>query len=89
MNLSLTDEEIMNDILNSQKHMTDVYNTFSNECVHQPVRNDFLNILREEHNMQCSVFTEMQKRGWYAPPDAQQQMIDQTRTKYQNIAQSL
>ena len=85
----LSVEEIMNDILSSQKHITGVYNTFSNECTHQAMRNDFLNILREEHNIQVDVFTEMQKRGWYAPPEAQQQMIDQTNTKFQNVAQSL
>ena len=55
----LSDEEIMNDILSSQKHITGVYNTFSNECTHQALRNDFLNILREEHNIQVDVFTEM------------------------------
>ena len=38
---------------------------------------------------EVDVFTEMQKRGWYAPPEAQQQMIDQTKTKFQNVAQSL
>lgn len=32
---SLSDEEIMNDILSSEKHITSVYNTYSNECVHQ------------------------------------------------------
>ena len=85
----LSDEEIMNDILSSQKHITGVYNTFSNECTHQALRNDFLNILREEHNIQVDVFTEMQKRGWYAQPEAQQQMIDQTKTKFQHVAQSL
>ena len=30
MDASFTDKEIMDDILSSQKHITDVYNTFSN-----------------------------------------------------------
>lgn len=64
--MNLTDEEMMNDLLTSQKHITGVYNSFSNECTHQPLRNDFLNILREEHAMQSNVFTEIQKRGWYS-----------------------
>ena len=48
-----------------------------------------LNILRENHMIQADLFTEMQKRGWYSPQMADQQMINQTRTKFQNIAQNL
>lgn len=85
----LTDQEIMDDILGSQKHITGVYNTFSSECVNPTLRNDFLQILREEHNIQSTIFTDMQKRGWYAPQPAEQQMVDKTKTKFENIAQQL
>jgi len=86
---SLTDKEIMEDMLSTQKSVTGMYNTFSNECTHQPLREDFLNILREEHNIQASVFTEMKNRGWYTPAPAQEQMVNQVRTKFQGMAQAL
>ncbi len=86
---SLSDQEIMEDILSSQKSITGVYNSFSNECTHQPLRDDFLNILREEHNIQSSVFAEMEKRGWYAPASAPEQKVNQTKTKFTNIASTL
>ena len=86
---SFTDKEIMDDILSSQKHMTDVYNTFSNECTNQQLQSDMLNILKEEHNIQFTVFSEMQKRGWYSPGAAQAQMISETKTKFENIATKL
>ena len=85
----MTDKEIMDDILSSQKAITGVYNTFSNECTNQCLRDDFLNILREEHNIQSDVFNQMQQRGWYNPPQAQQQMVDQVKTKFQNISSAL
>ena len=85
----MTDKEIMEDILSSQKAITGVYNTFSNECAHQCLRDDLLNILRDEHNIQAGVFTEMQKRGWYSPPEAQAAQIDQVRNKFQTISASL
>ena len=88
-NSNFTDREIMDDILSSQKHITDGYNTFSNECVNQNLQSDMLNILKEEHNMQFTVFSEMQKRGWYNPCAAQQQMISETKTKFENIATQL
>ncbi len=88
-NLNLTDREIMDDILTSQKHITDVYNTFSNECVNHKLQDDMIKILKEEHSIQFSVFTDMQKKGWYSPGVAQAQMIDETKTKFENVAKQL
>ena len=88
-NSSFTDREIMDDVLSSQKHITGVYNTFSNECVNQQLQSDMLNILKEEHSIQFSVFSEMQKRGWYSPEAAQAQMINETKTKFEGIATQL
>jgi spore coat protein CotF len=85
----VTDKEIMDDILSSQKMITGTYNTFTNECVNQQLRTDFLNILREEHNLQQSVFDQMLTRGWYAPAAAEQQKVSTTYTKFSNIQQTL
>lgn len=81
-----TDREIMDDILTSQKHITGIYNTFSNECVNQQLQNDMVNILKEEHGIQFTVFSEMQKRGWYSPCAAEAQKINDTKTKFEGIA---
>ncbi|MDD7194776.1 MAG: spore coat protein [Oscillospiraceae bacterium] len=88
-NQSFTDKEILDDVLSSQKHITDVYNTYSNECVNKQLQTDMLNILKEEHTIQFTVFEEMQKRGWYSPGAAQAQMINETKTKFENIATQL
>ncbi len=86
---TFTDKEIMDDVLTSQKHITDIYNTFSNECTNQQLQDDMLKILKEEHTIQFGVFGEMQKRGWYNPSAAQAQMINDTKTKFENIASQL
>ncbi len=88
-NTGFTDREIMDDVLSSQKHITGVYNTFSNECVNQQLQNDMLNILNDEHGMQFDVFSDMQKRGWYSPAAAEQQKITEAKTKFQGIAGQL
>jgi spore coat protein CotF len=88
-NANLTDREIMDDILTSQKHITGVYNSFSNECVNQKLQDDMLRILNEEHTIQFSVFGDMQKKGWYNPATAQTQMIEETKSKFENIAKQL
>ena len=88
-NTGITDKEIMEDILSSQKFISDVYNTFTNECVNQQLRTDFLNILREEHNIQQAVYDQMKTRGWYSPSQAEQQKISSALTKFSNIRQTL
>jgi spore coat protein CotF len=85
----MADQEIMDDILTSQKHITGVYNTYSSECVNQRLKADFLNLWRENQNLQSSVFSQMQQRGWYAPQKAQQKMVTQTKTKFQGIQSQL
>ncbi len=85
-NPQLGDQDILMDILSSQKFVTENYNTYTNECANPNVRDEFLNILREEHMIQADVFTEMQKRGWYPLQAADQQQVNQTRQKFQNMS---
>ena len=82
-NTEMSEKEIISDVLYSQKHITETYNTFANECSAPMVRDAFLNLLEEEHQMQAEIFSEMQKRGWYQPEQAQQQKIAQAKQKYQ------
>ena len=85
----LSDEDILKDMLVSQKYITQLYNINVNECVDAELKDDFLKILREEHNIQTSVFQDLQKRGWYSTLPAEQQFIDEANTKFQKISQEL
>ena len=85
----LSDREILDDLLASQKHIGTLYNTFASECKNAALESDMMNILREEHNLQSAVFTEMEKRGWYSPVQAQQLQIEETKGKFQNAGNSL
>lgn len=80
---SLPEKELMTDVLSSQKFVTDSYNTFTNECATPNVRNEFMQILQEEHQIQAEVFDAMKTRGWYQAPAADQQKIQQAKQKYQ------
>ena len=85
----LQDQEILADMLASQKMATSHFNMMANECMDQNLKQDMLGILNEEQRLQSVVFVEMNKRGWYNPAPAQQQMVDQTRTKFEGISQQL
>ncbi|NMA79655.1 MAG: spore coat protein [Clostridiales bacterium] len=84
-NQNFADKEMMQDALISQKFLTDDYNIFANECATPQVRDSFLCILNEEHQIQNEIFNEMQSRGWYQVKPAEQQMVDQAKQKYTNM----
>lgn len=81
-NLPMQDRELIEDALHSQKQITESYNTCANECATPTIRDELLNLLREEHTIQASVFSEMQKRGWYPTPMAEEQKIQSAKQKY-------
>lgn len=76
------EKEILGDALAAQKSATNLFNTFSNECVHEGLRTTMLDILADEHTMQQDVFCSMHERGFYPTPDAQQNKIDEAKQKY-------
>lgn len=81
---TLPERDMMNDVLESQKFITDTYNTFTNECATPDVRNRFMNLLSEEHQIQAEVFDLMKQRGWYQAPAAEQQKVQQAKQKFES-----
>lgn len=81
---TIPERDMMNDVLASQKFITDTYNTFTNECATPDVRDEFLRLLGEEHQIQAEVFDLMKQRGWYQVPAADQQKVDQAKQKFQS-----
>lgn len=79
---SYCEQEMLTDLLSSQKFITGNYNSFANECATPAVKTDFMNILQEEHQIQNEVFCEMQKRGWYPTEAADQNKVNQAKQKY-------
>ncbi len=87
--IPMKDMEIMTDVLTSQKTMTEHYNNYANECASPELKNSFLSILREEHQIQADVFTEMNKRGWYKVQPADQSQVSTTKQKFESMQQQL
>jgi spore coat protein CotF len=79
----LTEQQILQDSLISQKHISDSYNTYAGECVNEQLRSTMLNILGDEHKIQADIFNSMQSHGWYQVEAAEQQKIQQARQKFQ------
>ena len=77
-----TDKEILGDGLSTQKATTDLFNTASNECVHDNVRSTMLKILEQEHIIQIEVFNMMHDRGYYETPAADDKKVQEAQQKF-------
>ena len=82
MEAMYTEKEILGDALATEKTSTSNYNTYSNECVHEEVRNVMLRILAQEHEIQNDVFNMMHERGFYPTPGADEKKLQETKNKF-------
>lgn len=83
-----TEKEVLHDALEAQKHVTGMFNSYSNECANPQVRKVMLDILNDEHSIQFDVFNDMQKRGYYPVTPAQQDKVNQIKSTYAQQASS-
>ena len=81
----LTEKQILQDSLMSQKQITGSYNTYAGECVSEKLRCAMLSILDEEHKIQADIFSSMQAKGWYQVEQAEQQKIQQAKQKLSSM----
>ena len=76
------DKEFLGDMLSTQKFVTGNYNVFAGECQNSQLRDEFLNLLKEEHMIQYDLFTEMSSRGWYNVKNAPQGEVTTVLNKF-------
>ena len=79
---TMTEKDILQDCLSSEKYTTTNYNTYAGECVSEQLRSAFLNILDDEHRIQADIFNDMSSKGWYAVQPADQQQLQQVKQKF-------
>ena len=80
----MNDQERMTDFICSEKKMSANYDTFASECVSLPLRDDFLKILNQSHQIQTDLFKMAQSKGWYQVEQAPQNKVSQAYTKFSN-----
>ncbi len=77
-----TEKEIYGDALTAQKTATSEANMAANECKHENVRKTIMNILNQEHEIQKSVFDDMQAAGYYPTPAADDKKVQDVKQKF-------
>ncbi len=78
-NLPFKDQQIAGDVLSSQKSTTELYNKFALESNMPKLREDFMKILNQEHEMQIEMFELMKNKGWYPLEFAESKKIQEAK----------
>ena len=82
----MTDQEIITDLLLTEKKMSGNYNEYASECVNTQLRDTFVNMLTQGHKTQTDLFKTAQQKGWYQVEQAPTQKVEQAWQKYSNQA---
>lgn len=78
----MNDRDYLNDILATEKYLTDNFNIFTREASHQQLFNDLKQILNETHDCTRNAFNLMFKNGFYALKPAGQQELQKEHQKF-------
>ncbi|SHJ07850.1 spore coat protein [Lutispora thermophila] len=88
-NPQLTDQDIMNDLLAMEKQIASAYNTGITEASCQNLRKTLTDNLLDTQQLQYTIFDTMKRKGWYQTKDAQDQDVNNAKSKYTNIKNEL
>lgn len=82
----MNDRDFINDMLATEKYMTNSYSTALNEASHNSLYQDILQIFTETQNCQRELFTLMFKKGWYGFEAADVQKLNQSYQQFQGYS---
>lgn len=85
----MKDQEVMTDLMLTEKKMSSNYDTYASECVNTQLRDTFVSMLTQSHETQANLFKTAQQKGWYQVEQAPAQKVDQARQKFSNQAPTL
>ncbi len=83
------DKDIMQDLLSSEKHISDACNVYACDATCQDLRHLLENILADIHKMYWDIWDSMTKRGWCKIKNANSQEIEMCRQKFEQAAREL
>ncbi len=87
--IQVNDRDRINDLLASEKYLTEGYNISTFEATTPELQNTLKNILNETHNNRKALYQLMEQRGWYKAEKADQQQISQAYNQFNNYKSQL
>lgn len=85
----MSDENMLKDVILSVRYLTLICGQNIDESSNRQLNDIMLKIEREEHNIANMLLDELEKRGWFFTKTADQNDVDQMKTKYEIISKTL
>lgn len=82
----LNDRDRLNDILATEKYLTDSFNISAREASHPQLHNDIMTVLNETHQCQYGMYGLMFRKGHYKLEAEEQNKLDQTHKQFDNYS---
>lgn len=86
---SFTEQELINDILATEKQVISAYSTGITETSCPNLRNTLVNNFTKTQDVQYKVFHAMEQKGWYPTDDAPTDKVEQAKQKAQELCNKL
>jgi spore coat protein CotF len=86
---SMNDRDFLNDILATEKYLSQAYSTALNEASNQSLYQDILHVFEDTQNCQRELYNLMFKNGWYSLEQADMQKCQQSYQQFQQYKQQL
>ncbi|MFB5269677.1 spore coat protein [Paenibacillus enshidis] len=74
----MNDRDRLNDLLATEKYLTDSFNTSAREASHPSLHQDIMTVLNETHQCQYNLYEMMFRKGHYKLEAEEQQKLNQT-----------
>ncbi|MFB5191747.1 spore coat protein [Alicyclobacillus fastidiosus] len=79
----MNDRDYLNDVLSTEKYLTDSFNIAAREASHDALFQDVMQVLTENHTLARNTYNLMFQKGWYKVEKADAQKIQQTANQFQ------
>ncbi|MGH4126104.1 MAG: spore coat protein [Clostridium sp.] len=81
MNTSMSEKDLMQDLLATEKQVISAYSTGITESSCQNLRNTLIDNFKNNQTIQYKIFDAMKQKGWYPTKDAPDNEVQQLKTE--------
>jgi spore coat protein F len=81
MNTGMTEKDLMQDLLATEKQTISAYSTGITESSCQNLRNTLIDNFKNNQNIQYKLFDAMKQKGWYPTKDAPDSDVQQLKSE--------
>lgn len=86
--MEMNDRDRLNDLLATEKYLTDNFNVMQREASHQKLFNDVNLVLNETHQLGREAFNMMFEKGWYQLEAADRNQVQKAQQQFANYHSS-